>query len=416
MPIQEVKLLRNKNVFFLTFSQAISQLGDRINNMAILGLLGIHAVGSSEYSLLAFWTVIPVVIFGPIAGAITDRFNRKFVMVVSDLVRAALVLLLIFLFKSFQDLKVAYVVMFLVFTFTLLFNSAKNAVVVHIAGSRNRVSVLNSMLNFWGRIATGLGILFGGIISDGYLWGRYGLEGWEVGLFLDSLTFVFSAILVLFIRGDGEYIKPVHEEKPRISYFHSLLEGLRFIRTRKILVYALVAAALISFVGAITYILGIVKLQKIGHSGTAQLGIVGAIYGLGLFIGSYISGRILKGREYGMLWNSVLVLGSTLFGIALTYNVFLLAPLFVAGGMFTSIGFIALESVFQKFSTADYMGRVIILKDMVNALVFTITVVFVGIWNDFLARWVGFEVALNINLVIAGLFVVFFWFVRRILK
>lgn len=413
MPIQEVKLLRDKNVFFLTFSQAISQLGDRINNMAVLGLLGIHAMGSSEYSFLAFWTVIPVVLFGPIAGAITDRFNRKFVMIFSDVMRALLVLILIPTFKIFQDFKVVYLLVFMIFTFTVLFNSAKNGVVVHIAGTRERITIINSMLNFWGRIATGAGILLGGLVSERALWRGYGLEGWEVGLILDSFTFLFSALLLMFISGEGEYIKPSSEIKPKISYFHSLREAIDFVNKRRILFYSLVAAALISFVGATTYILGIVKLQKIGHSGTAQLGIVGGIYGLGLFLGAYLSGRILKGREYWILWNSVLVLGATLFGIALTTNILLLSPLFAIGGIFTSMGFISLESTFQKFSTSEYIGRVVILKDMVNAVVFTSTVILMGIWNDILAKKVGFEVALNINLITSGIFIILFWILRR---
>lgn len=413
MPIQEVRLLKNRNVFLFTFSQAISQLGDRINNMAILSLLGTHAMGSSEYSFLAFWTVIPVVFFGPIAGAITDRFNRKLVMIVSDLARALLVTLLIFLFKSFKDFRMAYLIVFCVFTFTVLFNSAKNGIVVHIAGNKSNLAILNSMLNFWGRIATGLGILFGGIISDRFLWKSYDFEGWEVGLFVDGLTFLLSAILLVFIYGDGEYIKPQSETKAKISYIHSISEGIRFVKKRKILFYSLMATALISFVGAITYILGIVKLQKVGHTGTAQLGLVGGIYGLGLFAGSYLAGRVLKGREYKLLWDSVLILGLTLLGIALTSNLLVLSPLFAIGGIFTSLGFIGTETIFQKYSTADYIGRVVVLKDIVNALTFTFVVILMGLWNDILTGFIGFENALNINLVASSLFVVMSWVLRR---
>jgi DHA3 family macrolide efflux protein-like MFS transporter len=88
LPIQEFKLLKNRNLLLFTLASSVSQLGDRINNMAILSLLGTHALGSQEYSLLAVWTVIPVLFFGPIAGAITDRFNRKALMIIGDFVRA----------------------------------------------------------------------------------------------------------------------------------------------------------------------------------------------------------------------------------------------------------------------------------------------------------------------------------------
>ncbi len=412
MPIREINLLRDRNVAALTFSQAISQLGDRINNMAILGLLGIHAAGSSEYGFLAFWTVIPVAIFGPIAGAIADRFNRKHLMILADVMRGLIVLSLPFLFKMSKEMLVVYASVFAVFTFTVLFNSAKNGVVVHVAGSRDRIAVINGLMSFWGRIATGLGILFGGIISDQNLWRGRGFEGWEVGLVVDAVTFFASAFLILFIAASGEYIKPDNRDA-KIDYWSALKSAAAFIKRRKILLHSLTAAALISLVGGATYILGIVKLQKIGQTTTGQLGVAGGIYGLGLFIGSYLAGRILPGREYKFLWRSIIVLALSLFGMALTVNLWLLLPIAAVGGVATSIGFIALDSIFQKYSSAEYIGRVVILKDVVNALTFTSTVLVLGKWNDILASRIGFESALNYNLIGVGLLVLLFLLVRR---
>ncbi len=415
MPIQEVKLLKDRNVAILTFSQAISQLGDRINNMAILGLLGLHATGSTEYGFLAFWTVIPVAVFGPIAGAISDRFNRKYLMAFADIMRGAIVLSIPFLFKSTGKMFVVYASVFTVFTFTVLFNSAKNGVVVHVAGSRDRIAIINGLMSFWGRIATGLGILLGGIISDEHLWKGLGFEGWEVGLTVDALTFFTSAFLLIFLSVSGEYIKP-QGNRTSIHYIAAIREGINFVRQRRILLHSLLAAALISFVGGATYILGIVKLQKIGHTSTSQLGIAGGVYGLGLFLGSYLAGRVLPAREYRNLWNSIFFLALSMFGLALTTNVWILLPVAAIGGVFTSIGFIALDSIFQKYSTADYLGRVVILKDIVNAITFTSTVLILGRWNDILASYVGFANALNFNLLAVGTLVLLALLVRRLLR
>jgi len=415
LPIQEVKLLKDRNVAILTFSQAISQLGDRINNMAILGLLGIHATGSTEYGFLAFWTVIPVAIFGPIAGAISDRFNRKYLMAIADIMRGIIVLSIPFLFKATGRMLFVYISVFLVFTFTVLFNSAKNGVVVHVAGSRDRIAVINGLMSFWGRIATGVGILLGGIISDQHLWRGFGVEGWEVGLAVDSLTFFTSAFLLVFLTVSGEYIKP-QKSNASLHYLSSIKEAISYVRRRRILLHSLMAAALISLVGGATYILGIVKLQKIGHTSTAQLGVAGGIYGLGLFVGSYIAGRILPAREYKHLWNSIFFLALSLFGLAATTNLWILLPIAAVGGVFTSIGFIALDSIFQKYSSATVLGRVVILKDIVNAITFTSTVLILGRWNDILAARVGFATALNANLIAVGTFVLLVLGIRKILR
>ncbi len=414
MPIRELRLLKNKNLLLFTLSQSVSQLGDRINNMAILSLLGTHALGSQEYSMLAVWTVLPTLIFGPIAGAITDRFNRKILMVMADFTRALLVISLIFTFKISRSFAVAYLTVFLTFTFTVIFNSAKNGLVVYIAGGKENLPVLNSMLNFWGRISTGLGILLGGIISDRLIWERYGLEGWEVGLIFDGLTFIISGFLLFLIKGKGSYVDPSSEAN--ISYISSLKEGISFVRKRRILISVLLAGSLISFLGAVTYVLGIVKLQKIGHVGTAQIGIAGGIYGFGMLLGSYLAGRILKGREYRILWNSVAILSLILASISIGSNILFLFPLFLIGGIFTSMGFIALETLFQKFSTPEYIGRVAILKDMANAITFIFVVLAMGIWNDFLAKFVGLERALNINLILSSSIAILFWIIWKLTR
>jgi hypothetical protein len=80
------------------------------------------------------------------------------------------------------------------------------------------------------------------------------------------------------------------------------------------------------------------------------------------------------------------------------------------------MGFIALETLFQKFSTAEYLGRVVILKDMVNAITFVFVVLAMGIWNDILSKYVGLEMALNINLLLSSALALLFWLFWKITR
>jgi hypothetical protein len=90
--------------------------------------------------------------------------------------------------------------------------------------------------------------------------------------------------------------------------------------------------------------------------------------------------------------------------------------MFFVGGIFTSMGFIALETLFQKFSTAEYLGRVVILKDIVNAITFVFVVLAMGTWNDILSKYVGLEVALNINLLLSSALALLFWLFWKITR
>jgi hypothetical protein len=80
------------------------------------------------------------------------------------------------------------------------------------------------------------------------------------------------------------------------------------------------------------------------------------------------------------------------------------------------MGFIALETLFQKLSTAEYLGRVVILKDIVNAITFVFVVLAMGIWNDILSKYVGLEMALNINLLLSSALALLFWLLWKITR
>src|SRR3989338_7815260 len=87
--------LKNKNFFFLWLAQLISQFGDRINQMALIGLIAGRTPGSAfELAKLMSFTIIPVFIIGPIAGVYVDRWDRRKTLFVCDFLRGLLVLII----------------------------------------------------------------------------------------------------------------------------------------------------------------------------------------------------------------------------------------------------------------------------------------------------------------------------------
>ena len=75
-------LLKDKNFSLLWFSQIISNFGDRLNQMALIGLIYARVPGSTmELAKLLSFTIIPVFLVGPIAGIYVDRWNKKYTMI-----------------------------------------------------------------------------------------------------------------------------------------------------------------------------------------------------------------------------------------------------------------------------------------------------------------------------------------------
>ena len=72
------KVLKNRNFFFLWLGQIISQLGDRLGQMSLIGMVYARTPGSTVeiFKLLTF-TIIPVFLIGPLAGVYVDRWDRR---------------------------------------------------------------------------------------------------------------------------------------------------------------------------------------------------------------------------------------------------------------------------------------------------------------------------------------------------
>ena len=86
------QVLKNRNFFLLWLGQIISNFGDRLNQMALIGLVS-QKMPHSTYELakLMLFVVIPVFVIGPVAGAFVDRWNRRHIMIISDISRGILV-------------------------------------------------------------------------------------------------------------------------------------------------------------------------------------------------------------------------------------------------------------------------------------------------------------------------------------
>ena len=86
-------ILKNRSFLFLWLGQVISNFGERLNQLALIALVYKKAPGSTiQLAKLLFFIVIPVFAIGPIAGVYVDRWDRKRVMIVSDILRGILVL------------------------------------------------------------------------------------------------------------------------------------------------------------------------------------------------------------------------------------------------------------------------------------------------------------------------------------
>src|SRR5208283_5933676 len=157
---------RSRDFFRFWFAQLISQFGDRVYQMALVGLIAIRHPGSSvEMAKLLSFSIIPVFIVGPIAGVYIDRWDRRTTLFICDFIRGMLVLLVAFYLIHLPVIWPMYVVVFVIFSFSRFYVPAKMSFIPEIVQEED-LHIANSLVTTTGMIALVLGALLGGLIVE----------------------------------------------------------------------------------------------------------------------------------------------------------------------------------------------------------------------------------------------------------
>jgi MFS family permease len=367
------EVLKNRNFFFLWLGQIISQLGDRLGQMALIGLVYLRSPGSTiEIAKILSFTIIPVFLIGPIAGVYVDRWDRRRTMYICDLLRAALILIIpLFLFKT-KSLALTYLLIFIIFCIGRFFVPAKLSVIPELVNNKDLL-MANSLVNITGMIAAILGFGISGLVVE---W-----MGAKSGLYLDSLSFLVSALLIFVIATKSRTqvnLKEVGREIVEVirkSVLQEVKEGvLYFIRKKDIRFASGVIFSLWAALGAI-YVVMIVFVQKTLHSATKDLGLLIMFLGLGLFVGSMIYGRFgQKLSQYKTIFASLVLSGIMLIVFALIISqhpYFLIAAgLSLLLGILISPIMIASNTIIHNVSENGMMGKIFSSLEIVMHLGF----------------------------------------------
>ncbi len=221
-------LRRNRSFRRLWIGQVISELGNWFNFIAVLGLVRVVSNAAPEVTtIILIVRLAPFTIFAPLAGAFVDRWSRRTVMIVTDLLRVVIALgpLLV---HSPEDLWIAYVCTGLLSFVGTFFEAAKNAAVPNITGERDLLA--GNALMFSSRfLLMSLGAALGGWTAAkvGYSW----------AFVINAVSFLASAYSVWLVPEADTRQQPVEgaavpETRSRYrGYWSDMREGWSYIVT-----------------------------------------------------------------------------------------------------------------------------------------------------------------------------------------
>jgi DHA3 family macrolide efflux protein-like MFS transporter len=399
-----IATLKNRDFFFLWLGQIISQFGDRLGQMALIGFVYARAPGSTiEIAKILSFTIIPVFLVGPIAGAYIDRWDRRRTMYICDFIRTILVLVIpLFLFTAKSSL-IMYIFVFLIFCAGRFFIPAKLSILPELVEKKDLL-IANSLINITGMLAAMFGFGIAGVIVE---W--LGPKG---GFYLDALSFFVSAFLIFLITGKVASSVKIRDlttqivEVFRKSIIQEIKEGvIYFIQHRDIRFTAGIMFLLFSALGSV-YIVIIVFVQNTLQSITRDLGFLAMFLGSGLFVGSMVYGRFgQKLSHYKIIFVSLVLSGIMLaiFSIGLhRYPYFSVAIFLIfALGVVISPIMIAANTLVHKTSDNQMMGKTFSSLEIVMHLGFLLFMFISSILAERIPQ-VSILIAVSIVFVVLG--------------
>ena len=352
MPTQ----LLNRNFFLLWQGQFVSLIGSQAFLLAMMYWTMEGTGSASLMGILMTLSMLPGVILGPVAGAVADRYSRKIIIVVADILSGLGVLTvsaLFFLLPESTNVLIAalFAVALLNGVVQAFFRPAIMAAVPDLV-PKDRVTAANSMNQFSFRFSQILGQGAGGVL--------YAILGAPVLFLVDGLTFLFSAISESFIQIPQKIADSLKEGSAPSQFKSDVIAGLQYVWRRKGMRNFLFMIGAVHFF-AMPYIVLMPFYVEINLGrGADWYGFLMAAFSGGSVLGYAIAGMIpLSGASRSRVLLVLMSVTGLLFGILGLLHQPLLAVLTIgAGGALLGMFSVHMTTILQTTSGSELRGRV----------------------------------------------------------
>ena len=342
-------LKHNRNFRWLWSGEIISQMGDWFNLIAIMALL-LRLTGSASS---AGWIIIirslPYFFIGPFAGVVADRFNRKTVMILSDVLRA-LVVLSFLLVKQPGDVWIIYTATTLEMIASAFFSPAKSAVIPNVVDKDDLISA-NALSSITWSVMLTVGAVLGGLVS--------GAWGHQTCFIINSISYLVSAYCIyrtqipVTLKRIGNLISP----------FKEFLNGLSYVRHKQdtfAYIWIKTGWGISSGILLVITVLG-QKVYPISGNADTGIGVLYAARGLGTALGPVVARKLCNNSQPQMrqwVGYSFVIGALFVFGITLSTNLWMVCMMIFLAHCGTSILWVFSSTLLQLNTTDAVRGRV----------------------------------------------------------
>ena len=382
-----IRLALNSSFSALWVGQLISLFGDRVNQLALIAFVFEITDSPAAVALTFLVSTLPNLLFSPIAGTFVDRWDQKQVLVVSDILRASLVLLVPV--SILLNVWLAYPLVFLVTTVSIFFRPARVAILPRIVEERDLLAA-NSAMWVGETIADVVNYPVAGLFVV-FLASSLPLAFW-----FDAATYLASALLLTAIvvppivhratsrprtsvslerrvagaegwDGGGVAAKGRAADEPASSMMGDLKAGWSFLRHETVLlantIQGTVGQLALGVITVATVVLASQLTTSPADEYRATYAFMETAIGVGNLIGGFALGLVSARVHKGML----IIAAYTAYGVQLmllgaTGSVPIALGLLLGMGVANMAFVVPSQTLFQERTPTELMGRVVSLR------------------------------------------------------
>lgn len=359
-------------------------------------------------AVLAIAEAIPMILIGPWAGVLVDRVDRKYIMVIAN-IGQAIVIFLIPVTQLFEN-RALWIIGLAFFNsmFARFFFPARGASIPKLIDDKNDLFAANSLSAGIYQVSVLIGPMLAGIVI--------GLGGYDIPFYIDSLSFIISALCILWINIP---LKAEHFQKRKP--LQDLIMGGRYVLEFQPIFYLLFLFSILMFAGGASMILIIPHLEL--NFGLVEQGQRELIFGimssfsalLGIIIAILLSRKKRLGKPISLITVTLLLAGVLLIGFGFAEDLVMLTLTWVGFGAIEVFIAIPLQTLAQETVPDELRGKIF---SFLNLSMTVFQILGMGVISIIASSSLGIRGSFKVNGIILIVFFVIgvFWLKKKKLE
>jgi len=353
-------IFRKRDFRFLWTAQLVSTIGSSLTDLAAAILVFRVTHSALNVGLVLIVTALPTLVFGLVAGVFVDRFDRKKILLASDLLRGLLVVAIPLAVQNF-GLPGLYAIIFVAASVRQFFDPAWESVLPEIA-SEEELAKANSFLSISSFGSTAVGFAAAGLLSS--------LEPDKITLpfYIDGATFFVSFLCVFAVK----LPKQAPSETTTVGVVLSnLRDGVRILWGIPVLRSLLIAGLPVFLAFGFWNVMLLPMAIRVLGGTEFEYGLQEGLTSIGFVVGALLMARYIDRLASGA-WMVLSMFGMGIFGVfyGLSPNIWVAIVMVMMTGFLNAPSGISRRTILQRNTPRAMRGRVFsaffVSRDVVN--------------------------------------------------